>query len=350
MPKAVLPTSILALALLAANACVSESSYSERSYGDGAPTIAAVVETAPVRSSGDAADDPAIWVHPDTPEKSVILGTDKQAGLYLYNLAGEVIHFLPAGRLNNVDLRQGVTFGEWSGDLAVASNRSDDTITLIAVYTDKAEKIGAIPTDEIEPYGICLGIVADAPMAFVAHKSGNLTAYRLDGPDAGAAVKTVSFDSQLEGCVHDDETGVLYVGEEEAGIWKLATAGGEFSEPQMIDRVGGASGTAADIEGLALYKEPDGGGYLLASSQGNDSYAVYERSGDNAFVGRFRIQGGDIDGAEETDGIEATSAALGASFPEGVFIVQDGFNRPGKDQQNFKIVDWRDVKETLSLD
>jgi 3-phytase len=45
------------------------------------PEVIATVETDPVPSSGDAADDPALWIHPTEPASSLIVGTDKDAGL-----------------------------------------------------------------------------------------------------------------------------------------------------------------------------------------------------------------------------------------------------------------------------
>src|SRR6187551_2490222 len=41
------------------------------------PAVTPVTETSPVKGFGDAADDPAIWVHPTDPEKSLIFATDK---------------------------------------------------------------------------------------------------------------------------------------------------------------------------------------------------------------------------------------------------------------------------------
>src|SRR5438093_13079751 len=38
-------------------------------------------QTAPVPHHGDAADDPAVWIHPRDPGLSLVLGTDKQGGL-----------------------------------------------------------------------------------------------------------------------------------------------------------------------------------------------------------------------------------------------------------------------------
>ena len=324
------------IGLLALGACARED----------LPTVYAMVETEPVASLDDAADDPAIWLHPDDPAKSFIIGTDKQAGLYVYDLSGAVKQFLPSGRPNNVDLRQGAVLPDgWTGDLAAASDRADDTIALFAVSEDGLEKTGAFSSAVAEPYGLCMGLVEGGPAVFVAYKTGELVQYAIAGPGAGAEVARVDFDTQLEGCVFDDEMQVLYVGEEARGVWRVEYADGRPGAPALIDEVAGASGVKADVEGLALYKTGDETGYLIASSQGNNSFAVYDRGNGYRFLGRFAIGDGEaIDGAEETDGIEATSAALGDGFPQGVFVVQDGRNRPRGTPQNFKIVDWRDIE------
>ena len=326
------------------------------------PRVYAAAETAPVASLDDAADDPAIWLHPDDPAKSLIIGTDKQAGLYVYDLSGAVKQFLPAGRPNNVDLRQGVALPDgWRGDLAAASDRADDTIALFAASEAGVEKIGAFPSAAPEPYGLCMGLVDGAATVFVAHKTGALIQYALAGfgGDAGAGrdggqdadqpvgvdVARIGFASQLEGCVFDDEMQVLYVGEEAKGVWRVDFENGRPGEPALIDEVAGASGVRADVEGLALYRTGEGTGYLIASSQGNDSFAVYDRAGGNRFIGRFAVgEGEGVDGAQETDGIEATAADLGQAFPNGALVVQDGRNLPRGEAQNFKIIDWRDVE------
>src|SRR5438094_9789196 len=45
-------------------------------------------QTAPVPHRGDAADDPAVWIHPRDPGLSLVFGTDKQGGLHSYNMDG----------------------------------------------------------------------------------------------------------------------------------------------------------------------------------------------------------------------------------------------------------------------
>lgn len=320
------------------------------------PVITAAGETRPVASVDDAADDPAIWVHPDDSGKSLLLGTDKKSGIAVYDLSGRQIQFLPAGLPNNIDLRQNVTAGTWSGDVAVSSNRADNSVTVFSVDESGVAILGSFPVD-VEPYGICLGsvgLVAEKKVVvFVTYKNGLAKGYQIDqiNPSVMASeLDTVSFNSQLEGCVHEDKTNTLYIGEEAAGIWQLKTATTKlFGTPVAIDKVGEATGLVADVEGVALY---DNGRhrYLVASSQGNDSFAVYDAQAPFAFRGRFRIGAGEaIDGAQETDGIEANATPLGDAFPAGILVVQDGFNEPFGTPQNFKIIDWREVAKALSL-
>ena len=63
-------------------------------------TVTARGETAAVATANaDAADDPAIWRNPRDPAASLIVATDKQAGLHVYALSGEDLSFFPAGRM-----------------------------------------------------------------------------------------------------------------------------------------------------------------------------------------------------------------------------------------------------------
>ena len=78
-------------------------------------TIVAMNETDPMKGEGDLADDPAIWVNTSDPASSLILGTNKDEGVYVYALDGGELQELPVGQVNNVDLR---------GNIAVASNAS----------------------------------------------------------------------------------------------------------------------------------------------------------------------------------------------------------------------------------
>ena len=67
-------------------------------------------------------------------------------------------------------------------------------------------------------------------------------------------------------------------------------------------------------------------------------------------MGSFRVADDEtsgVDGTEETDGLAVVPADLGPAFPDGLLVIQDGFNRLPKDNQNFKLLSWRDVLEAL---
>ena len=58
---------------------------------------------------------------------------------------------------------------------------------------------------------------------------------------------------------------------------------------------------------------------------------------------------GGIDGVSETDGLDVVSGPLGARFPEGLLVVQDGRNLSPRERQNYKFVSWRDIAGALGI-
>ena len=92
---------------------------------------------------------------------------------------------------------------------------------------------------------------------------------------------------------------------------------------------------------------------MVVSSQGNNSYALFRREGGNAYVGGFAVIADGatgIDGISETDGLDLTSASLGAGLEGGAFIAQDGRNVSPPENQNFKLVPWSVIATKLKLD
>jgi 3-phytase len=181
--------------------------------------------------------------------------------------------------------------------------------------------------------------------AFVSTTSGTVRQFELDGSTGtltGTPVRTLTVGSQVEGMVADDQTGSLYLAEEDVGIWKYGADPAAGSARTQVDRVAGGRLTA-DVEGLTIYYGPNGTGYLIASSQGNSTYAVYDRGSSHAYRGSFTIVSGNgIDGVSGTDGLEVTDVALGAAFPSGMLVVHDASNSGGT-TSNYKFVPWDDV-------
>ncbi|GLS27807.1 phytase [Marinibactrum halimedae] len=340
-----------------------------------AKVVYATIETTPVKSPGDAADDPAIWVHPTTPEKSLILGTDKRKGLEVYNLAGEQQQMIERGNVNNIDIRQQVMVDGKYIDIAVATNRTHNTLDMYTINANgDVHFLTSEPLDIGDPYGMCLHHHKEKGLyVFVNGKSGQYQQWQLTHQQkiVPKLVRKFNVTSTPEGCVADDENHILYFGEEDVGIWKNAiqypnTPYHTHDETEvinqnnaiLIDSVESAY-LSADIEGMDIYKGRNTTDYLVVSSQGNHSYAVYALKQDHdketdEYIGSIQVksrmgQNQTIDGTEETDGLTVTSAYLGEAFPRGILVVQDGFNTQPEDNQNFKIIDWMDVIETLEL-
>ncbi len=321
--------------------------------------VVAAYETEPASADPetDAADDPAIWYNEADPEQSLIIGTDKTNGIDLFSMKGKRLQTYLVGRINNVDVRNDMPWGSSKIDIVGASNRSTNTLDFWRVEPDSLTltALGQIPTDLPDVYGFCLYQNRDTRViyAFINSKTGRIEQWKLYEENDGlraTMVRTLKLDTQVEGMVADDEMGVLYVGEEGTGIFKFAAAEDASSAGTYLLNSGEDNGQIKyDVEGLAIYTMEGGTGYLIASSQGNYSYAVFDRAGQNKYLGSFEIKDGSIDGVEETDGLEISPYSFGALYPSGLLICQDGYNYEGENKvaQNFKMVHWSDIAQSF---
>jgi len=309
--------------------------------------VFALGETEPVGTSNeDAADDAAIWRNAADPEASLIVATDKKAGLYLYGLDGKVRDFETDGRLNNVDL---VDLGA-AGVIVVASDRNDVANAKLRFYrldTAGAQLVplGTLPGGAGEGYGVCAMVEGDGLRVASVLKGGTIIErrVRIAGGKLSEGTETYparKLPSQAEGCVYDARSATLYTGEEGSGIWRFADGA---AEGELVVAADGKM-LVPDVEGLALFPVGADGGYLIASSQGDNAYAVFALPG-MKLAGRFRIAEGKFGSTEETDGITLSIGDFGTQYPSGLFIAQDGMN--GELAQNFKLVSWKDIEEAL---
>ncbi len=339
----------------------------------GIALVKVVGETDPVDDDGDAADDPAFWLNESSPENSLIIATNKQGGLMAYDLNGNELQYLNEGEPNNVDIIQSVAdTNGGSFSLAAASNREFNTIALYkiqqatesqspiveldAVGDNVHEEVAQLASQLNEVYGLCTHQSADGtPYVFINGKSGDIEQWRLTVNESGiegTIVRRLKVDSQPEGCVVDDTTATLYVGEEDVGVWKFSADESADTEGEMIIEVDGKQ-LVADAEGITIYHNGTVN-YLIVSSQGNHTYAVYNIDESYQYVGSFALVADDengLDGASETDGIHAVSASVDDLFPNGLFIAQDGFNVDAGyeyENQNFKLADWNDIEAAFA--
>ncbi|MFJ2738243.1 phytase [Streptomyces sp. NPDC087440] len=322
------------------------------------------------------------------------------------------------GRFNNVDLAEGVRLSTGKADLAVTSDRGHDRLRFYRIDRDRRggpltdvtdpaaapvfSKDQAEINDQRTAYGLATwtdrtsgksyALVSRRERTTVAlleilpttnGKVGYRTIRTLDLPSTFRLPNNTSWSPcaepgelpQVEGMVVDPANNTLYAGQEDVGIWRLRAD--LTGTPKLIDKVReygvpgvydeateectpgadpgyGGTRVAADVEGLTLLKQADGDGYLLASSQGDNTFAAYDREvkDHNEYEGGFRIAGrnGSPDGSEECDGAAVLNAPLGAKYPNGLLVVQDGHDTPGdgdRPSTNFKFIDLGDVLDTL---
>lgn len=343
-----------------------DQSQSNNEPSDNIIEIPAWVESAPSDRPGDTMDDPAIWVHPTEPEKSLVLGTNKRWGLLSFNMRGEQVQALPSGRINNVDLRQQVMLGGKKRDIAVATLRDNDSLAFYEI--DAHGKLSEYPnqaTNMVDIYGMCLYQDADTLYVFANEKSGRIAQYRVDWQVNGPSIKLVRdihTPSQVEGCVVDEAQHALFIGEEDKGIWRFNAKANGGTQGELIIKAEGD--LVPDVEGISLYQGANIRGkkqdLLVVSSQGDNSYLLYQAQPPYAQLGKFRLgvnlngmENGretSIDGSSETDGLAVTHLSIGTgAWQQGMLVVQDGHNHLPDNNQSFKWLPWRSIIEKLSL-
>lgn len=321
------------------------------------------------------------------------------------------------GRFNNVDLVHGLALPSGPADLAVTTDRGHDRLRihridpgrpggpLTDVTDPAAPPVFSADQEEINEqhtaYGLATWTDPATHRAYALVSRRNETRLALleltptkTGTVGYRTVRTLDLPSsfrlpngtawtpcgepdelpQVEGMVVDPADGTLYAGQEDVGIWRLPAD--LTGKPELVDKVReygvpgtydeeseecvagddpgyGGSRLAADVEGLTLLTESDGDGYLLASSQGDDTFALYDRetADANEYEGGFRVTASaTVDGSEECDGAAVLNAPLGRRYPHGLLVVQDGHDTPGdgdREATGFAFVDLGDVLEKV---
>lgn len=340
--------------LASAAGCATTQQGPEWAGGEEPAIVAAMEETIVETDPQVDADDPALWADAQDPSRGVMFATDKTDGLYIHNLDGTVRQFLPSGALNNVDIRTGFS-ADGRDDMVLVAATNDSqmgiNVYLFDPRTLETRDYGFIDTGMGEPYGFCMGKRADGFYLIANNKLGDIKIWRLangSGTDAAEVVRTLKLPSQLEGCVVDDSADRLYVGEENEAIWRFdfdPQGSPDATRVASVDR----QRITDDIEGMTIMRDGDNK-YLIASSQGDSTYPVFRITGaGEEYLGRFAVVArGDIDGITHTDGLDAWSGRIG-DYPEGAIAIHDDEEQPGDGQQNYKIVDWREVKAAMQL-
>ena len=277
-------------------------------------------------------DDMCIWVHPSDPALSTIITSDKSGGnLFVFGLDGETLQVVEeVGKPGNIDLRDGFPLGDSTVSIIAFNERNGLKVHIYAVDPE-TRQIARVDDGAIDTgmnYGLTL-YHSPKDGAFYAitvpnDTGGEVEQYKLsanaEGKIGGAKVRSWPI-TESEGCAADDQTGTLYIGEEKVGIWRVGAEPGDPVKGELVQPIG-QHGLTADVEGLTILNGP-GKRYLLASSQGNSRYNVYNLDEENSFVTSFAVEG-----ATDTDGIDVCPANLGPKFPGGIFTLHNGAKAP----------------------
>jgi 3-phytase len=341
-------------------------------YGPNSDTpIKPVIATDPV---AEDPDDPAIWIHPSDPDRSLILGTNKTpapgGALVVFGLDGKTRQTIAGiDRPNNVDVEYGLTVGGEPADIAVLTERLKRRLRVFRIAPDGSglADIGAaggppVFDGEAGEQGAPMGVALyrrpgdGAIFAIVGRKEGPkqgyLWQYRLEDDGAGRvkATKVREFGAfsgagEIEAIAVDDPLGFVYYADEGDGIHKW------HADPDHPDAAGelahfGKEGFREDREGIAIYARPDGTGYIICTDQLDNSsrYLIFRREGapgnPHDHQELLKAVSG---GADSTDGIEVTSTGLGPPFPKGLLIAMNASGR------NFLVYRWEDVAAAGSV-
>ncbi|WP_082404056.1 phytase [Saccharothrix sp. NRRL B-16348] len=306
----------------------------------------AFVDDASGQPADADADDPAIWVHPRSAGRSVVLGTLKEGGLAAFDLAGRTLGTYPAplpptpdakpGRYNNVDVLSGVPVDGRARNLAFVSDRGRDRIRVYEIDGRGAAAGAAVVRDVTDPgarpvfssseeevddqhtaYGLATGFVGRTPVVVTNRRNETRVALlRVTAGPVGsvgtAVVSTLDLPSsfplpdgttwrpcgepgegpQLEGMVVDSEHGVLYAAQEDVGIWRVPLRATGFGTPVLIDKVrsfGVPQTYDPETEECSVSgADPGfGGRHLAADAEGltvGDDYLIASSQGDSRFV------------------------------------------------------------------
>jgi len=266
-------------------------------------------------------DDLCVWVHANRPADSLIITSDKDAHrLFVYDLAGTRLQTIEMPQPGNIDLRYAFPLGGRKVDIVAVNQRTGgDRIRVFAVDM-KTRRLARVDNDAIrtgENYGGTLYKSAKTGAFYFITTSMDGPCQQVEltddgtGKVAGKIVRSWRA-GYAEGAVADDARGRLYVAVEDEGVWELGAEPDDPTPGRRILRVG-QHGLTADLEGLAIHPNLEGGPALVVSNQGSSNFKVF-RLTDVAPLGTFGVAG-----ARESDGVAVEPTNLGGAFTTGLF-------------------------------
>lgn len=305
-------------------------------------------------------DDPAIWINPVDPAKSLVVGTDKDrdGALYLYDLQGKIVKVSETlKRPNNVDLATGFLLGGKRVAIAVTTEREAQRLRVFTLpdltAVDRGDLVVMANDRERAPMGIALYTRPrdGALFAIVGGKSGPtenyLMQYRVEDDGTGHLKLTLVREfgayrggNEIEAIAVDNELGYIYYSDEGYGVHKY------LADPEAPDAnrelaLFATKDFTSDHEGISIYKHADGTGYILVSDQQAHRFQVFPREGTAGKPHEHPLLKAVDVTAIQSDGSEVTSVEL-PGFPGGLFVAMS-------EGRVFHYYAWQDLARAAGL-
>jgi len=276
-------------------------------------------------------DDMCIWIHPTDKSQSIIIASDKGANkLFVYDLDGNALQTINvSGMPGNIDLRYNFNIAGEPTDIVGYNDRSNSTLVFYKVDQSTRELSFISNFDAGSNYGFCMyrSFITGKYYAFSSNQSSRIRQYELSGSTGiitGTQVREWSNGSgNSEGLVADDELAKFYAANESDGVNKYDAEPDDPNPVGELIALTGVNGFTDDVEGITIYYAANGEGYLIASSQGNSRFYVFNRKPPHDYVNYFTV-----DGVGSTDGIDVTNVSLDSTFHAGIFLCHDGTGSP----------------------
>lgn len=339
------------------------SSSDEKSETLSAKSVYPIHDTIPLKplfvtdTTAHDTDDPAIWINPNNPSESLILGTDKNedGAVYVYNLEGKIdakrtIRGLK--RPNNVDVEYGLQLGGKKIDIAVVSERLTHKVRVFSLPDMQPIDQGGFPAFEGEKgeefrdlMGIsCYKNKKGQIYVIVSRKNGPtngsyLWQYLLEEKDGQLTFQFArkfgkySGKNEIEAIAVDDQLGYVYYSDENVGVRKY------YADPEKGNKelaLFATTGFAEDHEGISIYNVNDKEGYILVSDQQRNSFHIFSRKGTPGNPHQHKLLKTVRVSANESDGSEACAVPLSKAFPKGLFVAMSN-------NKTFHLYNWEAI-------
>jgi 3-phytase len=336
-------------------------------------------------------DDPAIWLSPDNPAESLIIGTDKGAndgeggrsdgGLAAFTTSGDLVANVSLRRPNNVDVEYGLLVGGSATDIAVTCERDRQAIRVYALPRLEAIDGGGLPAfeGELDRDRRCMGVgLYKRPhdgeiFVILSRKSGPsgtyLWQYRLSDDDRDGVVEAlvvrqfgqVSDGGEIEAVVVDDIANRIFYADEGCCIRAYAADPADDEGQLTADELAtfGHEGFQQDREGISIYArgassprmdrddaaaladdfkqtDPLPGFLFVSDQQRTGTFRVFCREAPHVYLDSIQLAD-----TENSDGSEVTSFSLGPGFESGLFVAMSDVSH------RFNFYSWASIASCL---